>query len=66
MWWCFHCPFVGFTLGYQINDNLLLTAGYVATVDDGPGDLDLGVFRVNLIYGWHKLLEGMDRLEDAM
>ena len=51
---------VGFTLGYQINDNLMLTAGYVATV---AGDLDLGVFRINLIYGWHPLIEGLKRLE---
>ncbi len=53
---------VGFTLGYQINDNLMLTAGYTATVDDGMDDLDLGVFRINLIFGWHELLEGIDRL----
>jgi len=26
---------VGFTLGYQINDNLSLTAGYTATVGGG-------------------------------
>ena len=56
---------VGFTLGYKINDNLMLTAGYTATINVGPGDLDLGVFRINLIYGWHTLLEGMDRLEAA-
>lgn len=55
---------VGFTLGYQINRNLMLTAGYTATVDDGMDDLDLGVFRINLIYGWHQLLEGIDRLGD--
>ncbi len=52
----------GFTLGYQINHNLMLTAGYVATLDDGRGDLDLGVFRINLIYGWHELFEGIKRL----
>lgn len=56
---------LGFTLGYQVNSNLMLTAGYTATVDDGPGDLDLGVFRINLIYGWHQLLEGIERLEGA-
>jgi hypothetical protein len=50
---------VGFTLGYQINDNLMLTAGYVATV---AGDMDLDVFRINLIYGWHPLIEGIKRL----
>jgi hypothetical protein len=56
---------VGFTLGYQINDNLMLTAGYTATIDVGQGDLDLGVFRINLVYGWHKLIEGINRLEDG-
>jgi hypothetical protein len=56
---------LGFTLGYQVNSNLMLTAGYTATVDDGPGDLDLGVFRINLIYGWHPLFQGIDRLAGA-
>ena len=56
---------VGFTLGYQINDNLMLTAGYVATIEDGREDLDLGVFRINLIYGWHQLIEGLNRLEGS-
>jgi len=54
---------VGFTAGYQINENMMLTAGYVATLENGQEDLDLGVFRVNLIYGWHKLIEGIKRLE---
>ena len=53
---------LGFTFGYSINQNLMLTAGYTATVEDGRDDLDLGVFRVNLIYGWHRLLEGIKRL----
>lgn len=56
---------VGFTLGYTINDNLMLTAGYTATLDDGPGDLDLGAFHINLVYGWHELLEGIGRLGSA-
>jgi hypothetical protein len=53
---------VGFTFGYQINGNLMMTAGYTATVDDGAGDLDLGAFRINLVYGWHQLIEGIRRL----
>ncbi len=56
---------VGFTLGYNINDNLFLTAGYTVTIDDGPGDLDLGALRINLIYGWHQLFEGINRLKGA-
>jgi hypothetical protein len=54
---------VGFTFGWQVNDNLMLTAGYTVTTDDGMDAMDLGVFRVNLVTGWHKLLEGMERLQ---
>jgi hypothetical protein len=54
---------IGYTLGYQVNDNLGFTFGYMSTVNDSdPGDLQLDVFRVSLIYGWHKLVEGQKRL----
>jgi hypothetical protein len=56
---------VGFTLGYQINDNLSLTSGYMATVNDsGPGDLQMDGFRLSLTYGWHAMVEGQKRLKD--
>ncbi len=55
---------VGLTLGYQINDNLNLTAGYKTTVDDkGAGDLQMDCFMATLVYGWHPLVEGMKRLK---
>jgi len=55
---------IGFTLGYQINDNLSLTAGYIATVNDSaPTDLQMDGFRISLTYGWHKLVQGMNRLK---
>jgi hypothetical protein len=55
---------VGFTLGYQINDNLSLTAGYMATVNDSdPGDLQMDGFRLSFTYGWHKIVEGQKRLK---
>jgi Putative MetA-pathway of phenol degradation len=55
---------VGFTLGYQISDNLSLTAGYMATVNDnGPNDLRMDGFRISLTYGWHKIVEGQKRLK---
>ncbi len=55
---------VGFTLGYQINDNLSLTAGYMATVNDnGNTDLEIDGFRISLTYGWHKIVEGQKRLK---
>jgi hypothetical protein len=56
---------VGFTFGYHINDSMMLTAGYTATVGGGSDDLDLGTFRVNLVYGWHQLIEGIERLEEG-
>jgi hypothetical protein len=55
---------IGLTLGYQINDNLSLTAGYMATVNDSePTDLQMDGFRISLTYGWHKLVQGMNRLK---
>ena len=54
---------VGFTLGYQINEHLQLTAGYMATVNAGePTDLRMDGFKVSLLFGWHPLVEGMNRL----
>jgi hypothetical protein len=55
---------VGLTLGYQINDNLTLTAGYKSTVNDkAPGDLRMDGFMISLVYGWHPLIEGIRRLK---
>ncbi len=56
---------LGFTLGYHINDNIQLTAGYMATVNDSaPTDLRIDVFKLSLVFGWHPLIEGMKRLGD--
>jgi hypothetical protein len=55
---------VGITLGYQINDNLALTAGYKSTVHDkAPGDLQMDGFMISLVAGWHPLVEGVRRLK---
>jgi hypothetical protein len=57
---------VGFTLGYQINDNISLTAGYMATVNDSdPGDLQMDGFQMSFTYGWHRIIEGQKRLKSA-
>ncbi|NWG13731.1 MAG: transporter [Acidobacteria bacterium] len=54
---------VGFTLGYQINDNISLTGGYMATVNDSdPEDVRMDGFRLSFTYGWHKIVEGQKRL----
>jgi hypothetical protein len=55
---------IGGTLGYQINDNMQLTVSYVSSINDSdPEDLKMDGFRITLIYGWHKLIEGINRLE---
>jgi hypothetical protein len=54
----------GFTLGYQINDNVNLTFGYKSTVNDtAPTDLRMDSFMITLVFGWHPLLEGSRRLK---
>ena len=53
----------GYTLGYQVTDNMQLTFGYMATIGDGdPGDIQLDGVQVSLVYGWHPLIEGIGRL----
>lgn len=55
---------IGFTLGYQVNDNLSLTASYMSTINDsGSQDLRMDGFRISLTYGWHKIVEGGKRLK---
>jgi hypothetical protein len=55
---------VGFTLGYQINDSLGLTIGYKSTLnnDSGSNDLQMNNFMISITTGWHRLIEGANRL----
>ncbi len=54
---------LGYTLGYQINEHMQFTFGYMSTINDsGPGDIQMDGLRLSLVFGWHKLIEGMDRL----
>ena len=54
---------VGFTLGYQINENIQLTVGYLTSINDSaPTDLRMDNFKLSLAFGWHPLVEGMKRL----
>ena len=54
----------GLTLGYKINDNLNITAGYKSTVNDSaPGDMQMDSFMITLVFGWHPLIEGSKRLK---
>ncbi len=55
---------VGMTLGYSVNDNLSMTVGYKSTVNDSdPTDVRMDGFMFTIVYGWHPLIEGMNRLK---
>jgi Putative MetA-pathway of phenol degradation len=55
---------VGLSLGFQINDNLMIHTSYFATVGGSDAqDLDADEFRLMINYGWHPLIEGMKRLQ---
>ena len=57
---------VGLTFGYQVNPNLNLTFSYKSTVnDDDPTDLRMDVFMATLVYAWHPVIEGMQRLKSG-
>ena len=56
---------VGFTLGYQLNESMQLTIGYKSTLnnDAASNDLKLSTFSISLTAGWHRLIEGANRLQ---
>ncbi len=54
----------GLTLGYQINRNIGLTFSYKSTASDqAPDDLQMDVFMISLVSGWHPVIEGVERLK---
>jgi hypothetical protein len=56
---------IGLTAGYQITENLGLTASYMMLVTSGsPNSLQMDRFTFSLFYGWHSLVEGARRLEE--
>lgn len=55
---------VGGTIGYEINQNMQLNISYTSTINDSDAeDLKMDGFRITLLYGWHPLIEGMNRLK---
>ena len=52
---------LGFTLSYEINDNMSIRTGYSSNVF-GDDDLDNSMFRLQFIYGWNKADENMKKL----
>ncbi|MBW1789334.1 MAG: transporter [Deltaproteobacteria bacterium] len=55
---------LGFTLNYQVNDNLAIRAGYSSNVF-GENDLDNSIIRIEFVYGWHRLMENMKKLKSG-
>ena len=55
---------IGLTLGYQVNNNLNFTFSYKSTLNDqAPDDLQMDVFMLSFVAGWHPLIEGARRLQ---
>jgi hypothetical protein len=52
---------LGFTLSYQVTDNLGLRTGYSSNLF-GDSGLDNSVARLQLVYSWHRLSENMRKL----
>lgn len=52
---------IGFTLNYQVTDNFIIRTGYSANVF-GDADLDSGVLRLQIVYGWHPSVENVKKL----
>jgi len=55
---------LGFTLNYQATDNLNLRASYSSNVF-GDSDLNTSIIRLQLVYGWHRLMENMKKLQSG-
>jgi hypothetical protein len=46
-----------------LNDNLGLTLSYKSTTKDAADDLQMDVFMISLVSGWHPIIEGAKRLK---
>lgn len=53
---------LGFTLNFQVNDNLSMRTGVSSNVF-GDNDLDNSMIRLQLVYGWHRDFENMKKLQ---
>jgi hypothetical protein len=55
---------LGFTLSYQVNDNLAIRTGFSSNVF-GDSDLDNSMVRLQFIYAWHQDMENMKKLQQG-
>jgi len=53
---------LGFTLNYQVNDNLAIRTSFSSNVF-GDDNLDNSMVRLQLVYAWHRDFENMKKLQ---
>lgn len=53
---------LGFTLSYQVTDNLAIRTGFSSNVF-GDDDVDNSMARIQLVYGWHRDFENVKKLQ---
>jgi hypothetical protein len=53
---------LGYTLNFQVDDNLGIRASFSSNVF-GDSDLDNSMIRLQLVYGWHKQMQNIKKLQ---
>ena len=53
---------LGFTLNYEVNDNLSIRTGFSSNVF-GDSDLDNSMVRLQFVYAWHRDFENIKKLQ---
>ena len=53
---------IGFTFNYQVTGNVALRASYSSNVF-GDNEVKNSTIRIQLVYGWHRLVENMKKLQ---
>jgi hypothetical protein len=53
---------LGFTLNYQVTDNLAIRTGFSSNVF-GDKDVDNSMVRLQFVYGWHRDMENIKKLQ---
>ena len=54
---------LGFTFNFQVSDNAAVRASFSSNVF-GDSDVEGSTIRIQFVYGWHKVMENMKKLQD--
>ena len=52
---------IGLSVNYNVNDNFVVRTGFSSNVF-GDDSMDNSMFRLQFVYGWHKLNENLKKL----